>query len=1154
MERSVDAGGLTLQDLIRRRQAGGFIGRRHEIGQFEENLRLPLEDLRRRFLISVHGDAGVGKSFLVNQFDRIAREQGCATAYVDESVFDIPAVLAGIVRSFARQGDPCKDFTKKSELYHEKRHELDADPATPDGLSSVLTRSAVRIGLRAAEDIPVVGSFTKELDRDALANQVEKFRAFLSVKLRNQHDVRLLMSPVEELTPVFVSELHAVAAKRPVVLFFDTFERTGSFLERWLLDLLGGRYGALPPNLVLVVAGQHALDVNAWGDYLGIRADFALTVFTEAEAREFLGGRGITASEVVEVVLALSGRLPVLLALLAESRPESAASVADPGDNAVERFLKWEKDENRKLAALRGALPRQLDRDVFALVADSTTPDEDFGWLRRLPFVTERATGYRYHDVVRDTMIRVVRRRSPVEWRDRHAALAEHFRAVRAGLGLEGETGWQDERWQALAVEEHYHRLCATTTAATGAALAALVETVAARADQTGRWVAMVAQAGADAGAEQVAALGARLSAAEDSFALTTCLIDESALPAEARRRAYRELARQHLRKHDFAGAAAAFDGALDGKPDDGWALAGRGVARRAIGKLEESLADLTRAVELEPASAWELSQRGQTLQALNRSEEALADFSRALELDPDAAEIYGTRGQTYYAMERYPDALADFTRSLELEPDDNWALCWRGRAHREQESYAAALADFTRALELEPKADWALGDRGETYRQMKRYEDALADFTRAIELDPEYVWAFGRRGYTYQELNRREEALADYDRALQLAPDAVWIRGRRAVTYRDSGQYPEALADFAQALEIKPDADWIHGLRGETHHFMGRYEDALADFTRAVEIDPVYQWAFGKRALTHRVMGNRAAALADFARGLEIDPAADWILAARAETHHMAGRLAEALADYDRAIEIDPEYAWAVQQRAFVLCDLDRPEDALADLTRRIEADPADASWWSARGELLHTLGRYEAALTDFSRAIEADAKFARALCCRGRTLQSLKRYDEALAAFDRAIAVEPDFTWAGSQRGQIHCMHGRLAEAQADLERSAQLDAEGWDHYQLGLLAHAQGRPDVAKERFAAAVAADTSRVVNGCGSGSEVFNVVLYHLALGAVAEARSRLRTALASAPASRRLREALEDLEDLGSVMAVPDLPEFIAAVRGQLPG
>ncbi|MFJ1759079.1 tetratricopeptide repeat protein [Amycolatopsis sp. NPDC088138] len=1147
----MDAGGLTLQDLIKRRQAGGFIGRRHEIGQFEENLRLPLEDRRRRFLFSVHGDAGVGKSFLVNQFQRIAGEQGCATAYVDESVFDIPAVMAGIVRSFARQGDPCKDFTRKSELYHEKRHELDADPATPDGLSSVLTRSAVRIGLRAAEDIPVVGSFAKELDREALSNQVEKFRAFLSVKLRNQHDVRLLMSPVEELTPVFVSELHAVAAKRPVVLFFDTFERTGSFLERWLLDLLGGRYGGLPANLLLVVAGQHPLDVNAWGDYLGIRADLALTVFTEVEAREFLAARGLTATDVVEVVLALSGRLPVLLALLAESRPDSAASVADPGDNAVERFLKWEKDEKRKLAALRGALPRQLDRDVFALVADSTTPDEDFGWLRRLPFVTERATGYRYHDVVRDTMIRVVRRRSSVEWRERHGALAEYYRAAREALGLDEETGWPDERWQALAVEEHYHRLCAT--AATADTLTALVETVTARADQSGRWVAMVVQAGADSGAEQMVALGARLSASEDPVALITCLTIESAMSDEVRLLAYRELARQHLRKPDFVAAAAAFTAILEREPDDGWALASRGVSFRITGKLEESLADLTRAVELDPESAWEIGERGRTLQALKRSKEALVDFDRALELEPAGTDVHTARGETHYAMHRYQEALADFTRALELEPEDTGVLCWRGRAHLEGESYADALADFTRVIELEPEADWALGDRGETYRRMGRYEDALADFDRAIEMDPDYTWAFGHRARTYEDLGRREEALADYARALETDPEAVWILGRRGVAHRESGRYGEALADFARALEIKPDADWIFGFRGETHLAMRQFEQARADFTRAIEIDPEYLWALDKRALTHRAMGDHSGALADFARALEIDPEAAWVLGDRAQTHQLAGRTAEALADYDRAIALDPEYAWAVRERALALCGLERHADAFADLTRTIEADPAAAWRWSTRGEIQYAVGLYEDAVADFTRAVELDAEFARARCFRGRTWLSLKQYDDAFADVDGALAVNPVSAWALSLRGQLHRMHGRFAEALPDLEHSAELDAEGWDHYQLGLLAHAQGRPDTADERVRTAIRVEKSEIAGGdSSSGSALLNLVIYHLALGEPDEARGRLRTALAADPLARYLREALEDLEDLGSVMTVPELPEFTAALRAKL--
>ena len=99
------------------------------------------------------------------------------------------------------------------------------------------------------------------------------------------------------------------------------------------------------------------LDANIWGDYLGIRADIALGVFTDAEARELLSKHGVTNSNVIDLILGLTNRLPVWVASLAEKAPESVDEVSDPSDDAVERFLEWEPDERRQSAALLGAFP-----------------------------------------------------------------------------------------------------------------------------------------------------------------------------------------------------------------------------------------------------------------------------------------------------------------------------------------------------------------------------------------------------------------------------------------------------------------------------------------------------------------------------------------------------------------------------------------------------------------------------------------------------------------------------------------------------------------------------------------------------------------------------------------------------------------------------
>ncbi|MGV9237473.1 BREX system ATP-binding domain-containing protein, partial [Streptomyces nigra] len=75
-----------MQELIRQRSRAGFVGRGAERAAFRENLELPPQDERHRFLFHVHGQAGVGKSFLLRELEQLAREKGALTASVDEAV------------------------------------------------------------------------------------------------------------------------------------------------------------------------------------------------------------------------------------------------------------------------------------------------------------------------------------------------------------------------------------------------------------------------------------------------------------------------------------------------------------------------------------------------------------------------------------------------------------------------------------------------------------------------------------------------------------------------------------------------------------------------------------------------------------------------------------------------------------------------------------------------------------------------------------------------------------------------------------------------------------------------------------------------------------------------------------------------------------
>ncbi|GGU30160.1 hypothetical protein [Streptomyces violascens] len=248
-----------------------------------------------------------------------------------------------------------------------------------------------------------------------------------------------------------------------------------------------------------MLAGQGRLDTGCWGDHLELVTEVPLQVFNDEEARRLLGARGVTDPDVIEVILQLTGRLPVLVDLLAQTRPHHTSQIGDPSDTAVERFLKWETDPSRRTAAQLCALPLQLDEDLFhALISDVTI--DEYAWLRGLPFVTGQAGRCRYHDVVRTPMLRLQRTQSPAHWQHHHTRLADIYQQRRHALEstLPDDRRWGDTAWLEHQLNESYHRLCADPHQALPDVLQQAIHACDRGADVLRRWSQVLTQAGTD--------------------------------------------------------------------------------------------------------------------------------------------------------------------------------------------------------------------------------------------------------------------------------------------------------------------------------------------------------------------------------------------------------------------------------------------------------------------------------------------------------------------------------------------------------------------------------------------------------------------------------------------------------------------------------
>lgn len=776
-------GPVSRQELIRRRRSGGFVGRRRELAVFRENLMRGRGADTYQFLFHVHGLAGVGKSTLIRQWEATAREEGAVTAVVGDDVHSAVEAMAAISDQLARHGVPLKSFDKHLSAYRQKCHEADAayaeqlmceggrgpTPAHRAGPSPSSTFTA-QIGVAGLGLVPGIGALSGAVRPEHIASGLDRARTALSSRLRNHEDVQLVLSPLKVLTPHFLADLGDVAGRRPwVVLFFDTYERTAPLLDVWLRDMLVSEaYGAVPVNVQAALAGQGPLDVACWGDSLDLVTEVALEPFSEDEARALLGARGVTDARVVDVILRLSGRLPVLLDALARSRPQQVDAVGDPSDTAVERFLKWETDPARRDTILACALPLRVDEDIYRALAPVTDLD-GFEWLRGLPFLTGRTGRHRYHDVIRAPMLRVQRSRSPVQWRRSHAHLASVFgtwrREQEGRLAPDGY--WDDAAWRDHRLDETYHLLCAQGRGALSEALHDTVLACGHSAESLRRWGQLLIQAGTDS--------------------------DHSGDTGD--------LVRTGQRLLDFAGQASGGAEALTflltapGLGTEGRALAHalRGRVHRRDGQHSQALADYTAALTLHPDLPRAHAGRGHTHLAMRQYEAALADHSHAVRLAPRSPAHRISRGSVYYRLRRYEEAIADFDHALGLDRHDTWALEHRGLLHHRMGHHQEALTDFTDAITVDPYAAWAYAARGDVHLTLGHPEPALSDLDRSLALESHAPWPYCWRGETYRALRRYEEALADFDRAIELRPGCGWFPYQSALAMRLSGTPGEA-------------------------------------------------------------------------------------------------------------------------------------------------------------------------------------------------------------------------------------------------------------------------------------------------------------------------------------------------------------------------
>ncbi|MBZ5618384.1 MAG: tetratricopeptide repeat protein [Acidobacteriia bacterium] len=151
----------------------------------------------------------------------------------------------------------------------------------------------------------------------------------------------------------------------------------------------------------------------------------------------------------------------------------------------------------------------------------------------------------------------------------------------------------------------------------------------------------------------------------------------ENGAPPPTTAQEYLRRGEERAGAHDYDGAIADYNMALQLKSDYAEAYNDRGHAYYWKGDHPKAIADFTRAIQLRPAYPNAFNNRGAAYMASGHSRRAVADFDQALKLKPDFRNAYVNRANAL-GFRHWRQSLNDFHRAG-MHPERTAALAGGG-------------------------------------------------------------------------------------------------------------------------------------------------------------------------------------------------------------------------------------------------------------------------------------------------------------------------------------------------------------------------------------------------------------------------------------------------------------------------------------------
>lgn len=217
--------------------------------------------------------------------------------------------------------------------------------------------------------------------------------------------------------------------------------------------------------------------------------------------------------------------------------------------------------------------------------------------------------------------------------------------------------------------------------------------------------------------------------------------------------------------------AEAIYAQVLQQDPDHGDALHLYGCLADDLGKPDQAIGLLTRAIESNRKAFPYYYNLANILKSQGRLEEAIGKYRAALRLKPDYAQAYNNLGMALTAQGDEVGAKSCFEKATRIKPDYADAHYNLGLSLTKEGDLKGAIDRYQKAIRIRPDYLDAYYNMANALSAAERLEEAIAGYREALHINSSDHRIYTNLGSALLKLGHQEEAELSFQEALKLNP-----------------------------------------------------------------------------------------------------------------------------------------------------------------------------------------------------------------------------------------------------------------------------------------------------------------------------------------------------------------------------------------------